>query len=260
MTDRRNFTKGQWAAAAGIALALHVLLAWSLLSSVPTLLDARSGQDGGLAVQSLSLSGADLPLLRDAIAGQAELARVTPAPPFDAISRPIPPPNTRPMTEVVPVEHKRPPSEEPKSKTKTKQQQARKAEPPRSVRKTTASDAGKRPAKGDWVNAETDGKGGRTKGSAAGSDRAAAPAPGNPRPKYPQVARSRGHEGRVLIRVSVLGDGRVGSATVAKSSGHDSLDRAALKAVERWRFTPALRAGKPVTATLTVPVVFRLEG
>ena len=27
-----------------------------------------------------------------------------------------------------------------------------------------------------------------------------------------------------------------------------------------WRFTPALRAGKPVTGTLAVPVVFRLEG
>jgi protein TonB len=64
----------------------------------------------------------------------------------------------------------------------------------------------------------------------------------------------------VLIQVSVLGDGRVGSARVASSSGHGSLDRAALKAVKRWRFRPALRGGKPVTATLMVPVVFRLEG
>jgi protein TonB len=101
---------------------------------------------------------------------------------------------------------------------------------------------------------------GRAESGNAGHDRVAAPLAGNPPPRYPRIARSRGEEGRVLIRVSVLGNGRVGNAEVTKSSGHGSLDRAALKAVERWRFEPALRAGKPVTATLTVPIVFRLEG
>jgi protein TonB len=258
MTNQSYFTKGQWAAAAGIALALHILLAWSLLSSIPVLSDTPSGQDGGLAVQSLSLSGADLPLLQGTAAGREELAVVTAASPIDAISRPLPPPEARPMTEVVPFDPERPLIEKPKSKTT--QQRARKAEKPRPTRKPLADDTEGRNLKGDSSRAGQGSKGGRGVPGAAGSSRAAAPLPGNPHPRYPRVARSNGHEGRVLIRVSVLGNGRVGSATIAKSSGHGSLDRAALEAVKRWRFAPALRAGKPVTATLTVPVVFRLEG
>ena len=211
-------------------------------------------------VQGLSLSGADLPLLQDAAVDQAELAMVIPASPIDAISRPVAPPDAQPMTEVESVEPQPPAIDKPKPQVKPKRQQARNAEKPRPAREPTASAAGKRSAKGDRASGGTSQNGGRTRDGAVGSERAATSAPGNPRPEYPRVARSRGHEGRVLIRVSVLGNGRVGSATVAKSSGHGSLDRAALKAVKRWRFTPALRAGRPVTATLTVPVTFRLEG
>ncbi|MBT8420682.1 MAG: energy transducer TonB, partial [Gammaproteobacteria bacterium] len=80
-----------------------------------------------------------------------------------------------------------------------------------------------------------------------------------PRPVYPRMARRRGQEGEVMIRVSILGSGRVGSASVARSSGHRLLDRAALKAIKGWSFQPARRGGKAVTATLTVPVIFRLE-
>lgn len=268
LTEGR-FTKGQWAAAAGIALLLHALLAWLLLSDVPTLAEASSGQDGDLAVRSLSLSATDLPMLQQASVDQSALAMLRPALPIDGIARPVAPPEVRPMTEVVP---KRPLVAKPKPRAKTKKQPARKANKSRSTRKSTAKAAGSKAdpsnsknqggskRKGKQADAAGSRKPGRGKSAAGGIDRAVAPVSGNPRPQYPRVARSRGHEGRVLVRASVLGNGRVGSARIARSSGHGSLDRAALKAVKRWRFRPALRAGKPVTATITVPVVFRLDG
>ena len=66
-------------------------------------------------------------------------------------------------------------------------------------------------------------------------------------------------EGRVLLRLEVAADGTASRAVVIESSGVASLDSAAQEAVERWRFVPAQRPGKAVTATVRVPVVFRLD-
>jgi periplasmic protein TonB len=90
-------------------------------------------------------------------------------------------------------------------------------------------------------------------------DRGARPLAGNPRPDYPRLARERGYQGRVVIRVTVLPDGRVGQAELAQGTGYALLDQSAMRAVSRWRFAPAQRAGKPTAATIAVPVVFRLE-
>ena len=164
------------------------------------------------------------------------------------------------MTDVVPVERKQRSTDDARPKAKPKKQQVQKDSKSSRARESGAVESTRVRDDADSANATAGRKKDPSNGGSAGADRTAAPVPGNPRPRYPQVARTRGHEGRVLIRVSVLGDGRVGSAAVSRSSGHGSLDRAALKAVKRWRFEPALRAGRPVTATLTVPVVFRLEG
>jgi protein TonB len=37
------------------------------------------------------------------------------------------------------------------------------------------------------------------------------------------------------------------------------LDEAAVAAVKEWRFRPAQRAGRPVTATVEIPISFRLD-
>ncbi|RMD63666.1 MAG: energy transducer TonB [Alphaproteobacteria bacterium] len=80
----------------------------------------------------------------------------------------------------------------------------------------------------------------------------------NPPPRYPYLARRRGQEGRVVLRVVVGADGRVHAIRVHRSSGYRLLDEAALDAVKRWHFTPARRGGVPVTGTLDVPISFRL--
>jgi periplasmic protein TonB len=77
-------------------------------------------------------------------------------------------------------------------------------------------------------------------------------------PAYPESARRRGQQGRVVLQVSVSPDGLPVTVSVAQSSGYSSLDAAALTAVQRWRFVPATRAGAPVAATAEVPVTFRL--
>jgi protein TonB len=77
-------------------------------------------------------------------------------------------------------------------------------------------------------------------------------------PEYPEIARRRGQQGRVMLEVNVSVDGMPVSVTVAQSSGYPSLDAAALSAVQRWRFVPATRGGSPVAAVAAVPVRFRL--
>jgi protein TonB len=77
-------------------------------------------------------------------------------------------------------------------------------------------------------------------------------------PAYPEIARRRGQQGRVVLRVDVSAEGMPVTVTVAESSGYASLDAAALTAVQRWRFVPATRGGAPVPAVADVPVRFRL--
>ncbi len=81
----------------------------------------------------------------------------------------------------------------------------------------------------------------------------------NPRPAYPVAARRRGYEGRVILNIEVLAEGRCGEISVFQSSGHEILDKAALSAVKDWRFIPARIAGQPVTQWLKVPINFSLE-
>ncbi len=80
----------------------------------------------------------------------------------------------------------------------------------------------------------------------------------NPRPRYPEVARRRGWEGRALFEVLVLKDGRVGELKMVQSSGYRSLDRAARKAIRGWVFKAAESAGSAVDSRVIVPVDFVL--
>ncbi|MHC4376941.1 MAG: energy transducer TonB [Planctomycetota bacterium] len=64
-----------------------------------------------------------------------------------------------------------------------------------------------------------------------------------PTPKYPRLARARGWEGVVEVRITVAADGTVSDVQVETSSGRTLLDDAALEAVRQWRFTPGRVAG-----------------
>lgn len=77
-----------------------------------------------------------------------------------------------------------------------------------------------------------------------------------PQPDYPRASMRRGEEGEVVLRVVVGSNGRVDSVEIVSSSGHRRLDRAAVAAVRRWRFEPALRDGQPVQGELRIPFAF----
>lgn len=57
-----------------------------------------------------------------------------------------------------------------------------------------------------------------------------------PEPGYPMIARRRGWKGTVGVQLILLGDGHVGSASVARSSGYEVLDREAVNVARRSRF------------------------
>ncbi|WP_417592201.1 energy transducer TonB [Parasphingorhabdus sp.] len=81
----------------------------------------------------------------------------------------------------------------------------------------------------------------------------------NPGPAYPYLSRKAREQGVVLLRVTVSASGGAKVLSVARSSGYDRLDKAALKAVKKWRFIPAKQAGQPVEAIVLVPVTFSLS-
>lgn len=81
----------------------------------------------------------------------------------------------------------------------------------------------------------------------------------NPRPPYPMVARRMGYNGRVILNVEVLAEGKAGQVLLHKSSGYEILDNAALQTVKTWKFSPAKRLGQPVTQWFLVPIKFSLE-
>lgn len=81
----------------------------------------------------------------------------------------------------------------------------------------------------------------------------------NPKPDYPTIAKSRGWQGKVLLRVKVSAQGLSDAITVEKSSGHEMLDESAIEAVKKWRFIPAKRGNTPVASSVIVPIVFTLR-
>ncbi|WP_374090013.1 energy transducer TonB [Methylomicrobium lacus] len=82
----------------------------------------------------------------------------------------------------------------------------------------------------------------------------------NPAPRYPEDARERGEQGKVLVRALIHADGTVAELALRKSSGFTGLDQSALETVKKWRFVPARRGGDAVSAWVVVPITFSLEG
>jgi TonB family protein len=105
------------------------------------------------------------------------------------------------------------------------------------------------------------GKGSGTgKGGGRGGSGAASPKYGeNPKPPYPQEARNKGYQGKVLLKVEVLPDGRVGEIELKESSGYEVLDQSALTTVKKWRFIPATKGRVAIPCWVNVPITFQLQ-
>ena len=77
-------------------------------------------------------------------------------------------------------------------------------------------------------------------------------------PSYPEKARQKRTEGTVTLGLTVTKGGSVSGIHVVNGVDKD-IDKAAIEAVQLWKFEPGTYQGKPVDVELTVSVNFRLS-
>lgn len=169
---------------------------------------------------------------------------------------PEPLPEPEPEPEVMEPEPLPQPVAQPKPKPKPKPVVKPKPKPtPKPVKKTETKPQPK-PVQKPTAQPQT---------ATAGSQKAFVPPSStaaylrNPKPVYPALAQRRGMQGVVLLLVEVAADGAPRAVTVKKGSGFAILDKAALRAVRAWRFAPAKRGGRPVKASIEVPIRFTMK-
>jgi len=80
------------------------------------------------------------------------------------------------------------------------------------------------------------------------------------RPKYPQIAQEKRIEGTVIVQVFVNEKGKVTETNISKGIPNSELDEAAIEAIKKTKFKPAMQRGKPVGVWIYIPVNFRLGG
>lgn len=78
-------------------------------------------------------------------------------------------------------------------------------------------------------------------------------------PTYPVASRRNREQGVVLLELVVGEDGRVEEILVKRSSGFANLDRAALVAVRRWRWSPTIINQQAVRVRGVVRIPFELR-
>ena len=76
-------------------------------------------------------------------------------------------------------------------------------------------------------------------------------------PEYSEEARKAKYQGTVVLYVEVDPGGKAKNLRVIRSLGL-GLDEKAIEAVNKWRFRPGYKDGKPVTVAATIEVNFRL--
>ena len=76
---------------------------------------------------------------------------------------------------------------------------------------------------------------------------------------YPESAKEEGIQGKVYVRLIVDENGNVSFTEVLKGVNED-LDKAAVDAIKKTKFTPAMKDNKPVKCEIAIPVQFKLHG
>lgn len=78
-------------------------------------------------------------------------------------------------------------------------------------------------------------------------------------PVYPEEARKEKLEGVAVVKTVIDDQGIVREPAIETSSGHASLDQAALDAVSTWRFKPATLKGRPVAVHYSITIRFTTD-
>ena len=74
--------------------------------------------------------------------------------------------------------------------------------------------------------------------------------------EYPPILRDAGIEGTVQVYFFIDTEGEVQRVVVARTSGHEALDSAALRVARVFRFSQARNLGEPVPVWIAIPLTF----
>ena len=78
--------------------------------------------------------------------------------------------------------------------------------------------------------------------------------------KYPVICQENGIQGKVICQFTVNKDGSIVDIQVLRSSGHDALDKEAMRVIQSMpKWAPGKQRGKPVRSRFTLPVTFKLQ-
>lgn len=75
---------------------------------------------------------------------------------------------------------------------------------------------------------------------------------------YPEKAREEKLQGKVFVNALIDEDGNVEKVSIDKSA-NELLDKAAMEAIKKVKFTPGELNGKKVKAEVIIPVLFKLN-
>ncbi|WP_111979795.1 energy transducer TonB [Algibacillus agarilyticus] len=65
-------------------------------------------------------------------------------------------------------------------------------------------------------------------------------------PQYPRAAAKQRREGWAILNFVIDEQGEVSNILVGENSGSEDITKAAVQAVQKWQYTPAMEDGKPV--------------
>lgn len=77
-------------------------------------------------------------------------------------------------------------------------------------------------------------------------------------PVYPQIARRLGKEGKVVLRLTIDERGELQNIEILESAPY-GFTEAAVEAVRKSKFSPALKDGRPVASKAILPIRFILK-
>ena len=136
------------------------------------------------------------------------------------------------------------------------QQKAQLAEQQKAEQASTAQQP-RQQAAANAPAAGGDNAAGTAGGSAAGATVAAVLVKGSPA-RYPTAAMRARQEGWVVVSFTVDPDGKTSDVKVVESQPRHVFDRAAIDAVERYRFNPAMKDGAAVSSVKQQRIEFKL--
>ena len=80
-----------------------------------------------------------------------------------------------------------------------------------------------------------------------------------PSVQYPPASQNEGEEGTVTLLLAVQPDGSISDIRIARSSGYQRLDAAAVRSLRQAKFQPATCHGKPIAVRIHQSFTFKID-